>query len=106
MRLTLLESDRSFLRSAECAFLSILAHAGFVWLAVAATGSGGRIPTDEREARVFFLLPPDRVDARQHQTVFMRWGKLGADLEDGVRPTGPGEGLRVRSYGARSSGKQ
>ena len=50
MRLTLLESDRSFLRSAECAFVSILAHAGVVWLAVVTTDGGRHIPTDEREA--------------------------------------------------------
>jgi TonB family protein len=106
MRLTLLESDRSFLRSAECAFLSILAHVGLVWLVVGATDGGRRIPADEREARVFFLLPPDRVDARQHQTEVVRWGKLGPDLVDGARLTGPGEGLHVRAYGAHHAGKR
>lgn len=104
MRLTLLESDRSFLRSAECAFVSILAHAGVVWLAVVTTDGGRHIPTDEREARVFFLLPADRVDARQRQTEIIQWGKLGGDLENGARLTGPGEGLRVQVYGARPRG--
>ena len=49
MRLTLLESDRSFLRSAECASVSIVAHAALVWLAVASTGAAaGSRPTSAR----------------------------------------------------------
>src|SRR5205814_6299158 len=67
MHLTLLESHRSFFQVTECALASILAHAGVVWLAVGATAGATRIPTDEREARVFFLLPLDRVDVRSRQ---------------------------------------
>src|SRR6266853_777163 len=63
MQLTLLESDRSLLRSAECATLSIVAHAAAVWIALATATGTFRLPTDEREARAMFLLPPDRVDA-------------------------------------------
>src|SRR4051812_2373660 len=48
MQITLLESDRSFLRSAECAALSIVAHAGLVWVAAVGTVDGTRLPTDER----------------------------------------------------------
>jgi len=108
MRLTLLESDRSFLRSAECASLSILAHAGLVWLAVAMTEGGGQIPTDEREARVFFLLPPDRVDARMRQTDVIQWGKLGGDLAGGSELTGPGDSrvLGGNAHGARRWGER
>ncbi|MEP6687415.1 MAG: energy transducer TonB [Gemmatimonadales bacterium] len=95
MRLTLLESDRSFWRSAECAFVSIVAHVGVVWLAVDMTQGGGQMPLDEREARVFFLLPPDRVDAPMRQTEIIQWGKLGADLEDGGRVAPPGDGFGV-----------
>jgi len=104
MRLTLLESDRSFLRSAECAALSILAHAALVWVAAATTEGGRLLPTDEREARVFFLLPPDRVDSRQRQTDIIQWGQLGTDLQDGTRLTGPGEGLHLEAYGASRRG--
>jgi len=106
MRLTLLESDRSFLQPAECAFVSILAHAGLVWFALSATEGGRRIPTDEREARVFFLLPPDRVDERSRQSEIIQWGKLGRDLEDGKLLTQPDEGWlsRERTYGARRRG--
>jgi TonB family protein len=104
VRITLLESDRSFLRSAECAFLSIVAHAGVVWLAVVITTGGPQLPADQREARLFFLLPPDRVDARQRQTELMQLGKAGGDLENGTQVLGgPGSGPRVRppAYGAR-----
>jgi hypothetical protein len=103
MRLTLLESNRSFFQVAECAFVSILAHAGLVYLIVNATEGGGRLPTDEREARVFFLLPPDRVAARSRQTEIIQLGKLGGDLEDGKHLTRPSEGrlIQAPAYGAR-----
>ena len=105
---TLLASDRSFFRSAECAFVSFLAHAGLVWFAAGATEGGRQIPTDEPDARVFFLLPPDRVDVRLRQTETIQWGKLGADLEDGMQLTRPGEGRRSRAqaYGARGWGER
>jgi TonB family protein len=108
MRPTLLESGRSFFRSAECAFASILAHAGLAWFAVGMTEGGRQIPTDQREARVFFLLPPDRVDVRLRQTEIFQWGKLGGDLEDGMHLTRPGDGRRVRepAYGARRWGER
>jgi hypothetical protein len=106
MRLTLLESNRNFFKTAECAFVSILAHAGLVWFAVGATEGGRRIPTDEREARVFFLLPPDRMDVRSRQSEIIQWGKLGGDLEDGKLLAMPDEGwlLRERARGARNRG--
>jgi hypothetical protein len=106
MRLTLLESDRSFFQTAECALISTLAHAGVVWFAVGATAGGRQIPTDEREARVFFLLPPDRVDEQSRQSEIFQWGKLGGDLQDGKLPTNTGEGwlAQERAYGARKRG--
>ena len=108
MRPTLLESERSFLRSAECTFASMLAHAGLAWLALGMTDGGRQIPTDEREARVFFLLPPDRVDARLRQTESIQWGKLGGDFEDGKHLMRPGEGRRLRApaHGARTWGER
>jgi TonB family protein len=108
MRSTLLESDRSFLKSAECACASFLAHAGLVLFALGVTEGGSHLPADEREARVFFLLPPDRVDVRLRQTETIQWGKLGADLEDGKHLTRPGEGRRIRApaYGARRWGER
>jgi TonB family protein len=108
MRPSLLESNRSFLRSAECSFASALAHAGLVCLAAGLTEGSRQIPTDEREARVFFLLPPDRVDVRVHQTDVIRWGKPGGDLDDGKHLTRPGEGRLIRepAYGARAWGER
>lgn len=108
MRSTLLESHRSFFHPAECAFASILAHAGVVWLAVSVTEGGRQMPTDEREARVFFLLPPDRVDVRLHQTEVFQGARLGADFEDGKHLALPGESGRVRApaYGARRRGEE
>jgi TonB family protein len=103
MRLTLLESNRSFFQTAECALVSVLAHLSVVWFALSATEGGRQLPTDEREARVFFLLPPDRVDVRTRQSEVIQWGKLGSDLENGENLTKPDEGLvlRERAYGAR-----
>jgi TonB family protein len=103
MRLTLLESDRSFFQTAECALISILAHAGVVWLALDASVGGWQLPTDEREARVFFLLPPDRVDERTRQSEILQWGKPGGDLQDGNQLTNPDEAglIREQAYGAR-----
>ena len=83
MRTTLLESGRNFFQSAECAFVSTLAHAVLVWFALSLTAGGRQMPADEREARVFFLLPPDRVDVRPRQSEIFQYGKLGGDLEDG-----------------------
>src|SRR5215212_8672623 len=96
MRLTLLESNRSFFQTAECALVSVLAHTAIVWVAIGATSGGRQLPTDEREARVFFLLPPDRVDVRARQTEIIQWGKLGSDLENGKNLTRPGEGWVMR----------
>ena len=108
MRLTLLESDRSFFQTAECALVSILAHAGLVWFALGVTEGGRQLPTNEREARVFFLLPPDRMDVRSRQSEIIQWGKLGGDLEDGKLLATPDEGwlLREQAYGARRRGRE
>ena len=99
----LLESDRSYLRLAECALASVVAHFGVVLSALVMTHDAPRIPTDERDARVFFLLPPDRADVRMRQTQEIQWGKLGGDLDDGKYLTVPGEGRNwdLPSYGAR-----
>jgi TonB family protein len=107
MRLTLLESSRSLLQPAECALASVLTHAGLVILTVGATAGGPQLPSDEREARVFFLLPPDRVDVRLRQPEIIQWGRPGGDLDDGLL-TRPDEGMRLRkqAYGARAWGKR
>ncbi len=105
MRPTLLESDRSFFQSAECAFVSIMAHAAVIWVAVSVTDGGALLPSNEREARVFFLLPPDRVDLRMHQSETIQWGRLGQDLQNGklVIPPLDGPGYREPTHSARQT---
>jgi TonB family protein len=107
MQVTLLESHRSLLHAAEYTAFSLLAHAGVVVMAIATTAGGRQLPADEREARVFFLLPPDRVDVRARQTDILQWGRPGGDLDDGklLRAT---EGMRVRveAYGARAKSER
>ena len=100
MHVTLLESDRSFLRSAECASMSLLAHAGLVWLAVGATVGGRLLPADEREARAFFLLPPDRVQAPLGQLDVIRWEAIGGALDGGAWLMGSGDGGVGRAAGS------
>jgi TonB family protein len=108
MHVTLLESDHSFFQTAECGFASFLLHAGLVGLALGMTGDGRRLPTDEREARVFFLLPPDRMDVQSRQTEIFQLGRPGGYLMDGLQFTGAGDGGQVgaRSYGPRRRGQR
>ena len=96
MQLTLLESDRSFLRSAECAALSIVAHLGLIWVVVSANTGGFVLPTTEREVRLMLLLPPDRVPASEREADIPHAGKLGAGFGEGQVPD-PGEGMRLQA---------
>jgi TonB family protein len=97
MHITLLESDRSFLRSAECASLSLLAHAGLVWLAVGVTADGRQLPADEREARAFFLLPPEYEQGPLGQLDVIRWEAIGGALDGGAWLMGSGDGVDERA---------
>jgi len=103
MHLTLLESGRSLLQTAECAALSIVAHAALTWFAVSATDQGFKLPATEREARVLFLLPPDRVVEPERQIEVFQLGKLGSDLENGKYLMGLDQGWvkRKLAHGAR-----
>ena len=92
MRLTLVQSGRNFFQSAECTFASALAHVVVAWFAVGLTSDARQMPADEREARVFFLLPPDRVDVRDRQSEIMQFGRLGGDLDNGKILTNLGGG--------------
>jgi hypothetical protein len=95
MQLTLLESDRSFFRTAEYATLSIVAHLGLVWVVVATSVGTFRLPTDEREARVLFLLPPDPVAATERQADILLPGRPGSGLDQAGQLPAEGEGLRL-----------
>jgi TonB family protein len=97
MHVTLLESDRSFLRSAECVSLSLLAHAGLVWLALGVTADGRQLPADEREARAFFLLPPEYERGPLGQLEVIRWEAIGGALDGGAWLLGSGDGVAERA---------
>ena len=99
---------RGTLLSAECACASFVAHAAVLILAVALTHGGARLPADEREARVFFLLPPDRMPASTHQSDLIQWGRLGGDLSDGkdLLRAGVGRSTRPDDHGSRVWGQR
>ncbi|MGH7500034.1 MAG: energy transducer TonB [Gemmatimonadales bacterium] len=102
MRLTLLESDRSALRSAEYATVSIVAHIAVICLALATTTGTFRLPTTEREARVLFLLPPDRVDAPKRESDIFLPGRPGSGLDQGGQLPAEGEGRRLEATSSRA----
>jgi TonB family protein len=102
MQLTLLESDRSFFRTAEYVTVSIVAHLGLVWVVAATSVGTFRLPTDEREARVLFLLPPDPVDATERQAEIFLPGRPGSGLDEASQLPAEGEGLRLRATSSRS----
>ncbi len=102
MRLTLLESDRSFFRSAEFATVSILMHAGVVWLILTTSTATFRLPTTEREARVMFLLPPDPVEAPRRQAEVFIPGRPGSGLDQAGNLATEGEGFRVEATSTRA----
>ena len=100
------QTPRSTRLSAECACASLAAHAAVLVLAVVLTHGGARLPADEREARVFFLLPPDRVPSSTHQSDRIQWGRLGGDLSDGkdLLRAGVGRSFRPDDHGSRTWG--
>ena len=104
MHLTLLESDRRLLQTAECALLSIAAHGLIMWGGFVLTEGGRQLPADEREARVFFLLPPDRVQVPPRQVDDMQWGKLGTDVENGRHSTVASPGIAISQPAAGRRG--
>ena len=92
------------MQTAECALLSLAAHAALVWGAFTLTQGGRQLPADEREARVFFLLPPDRVEVTSRQMDDIQWGKLGTDLENGRHSSMATPGLAIRPPAAGRRG--
>jgi TonB family protein len=107
MPCTLLESNRTVHRAAGCPIASLCVHWAVAWVAVGLTTGGAQLPTDEREARVFFLLPPDREVVEPHQMEIFQLGKLGVDFRDGADLTRAGAGPRVapQDWSARGERK-
>jgi TonB family protein len=108
MHLTLLESERSFSRTPEWAFASMLSHAAIVVLALGLADGGRLLSTPESQAKPLFLPPPDRMDVESRQTEIFQWGRPGGLLDGGVELTGPGDGGRVggHSYGPHRHGER
>lgn len=102
------QSERSFLLSAECACASLVAHGAVLLVALVLSAGGRRLPADEREARVFFLLPPDRMPSSSHQSDLIQWGRLGGDLSDGEDLLRGGVGRRSSAddHGSRLWGRR
>ena len=102
MHVTLLESDRNFLRSAELITLSIATHLTLLGVAVMAPAGTFRLPTDEREARVMFLLPPDGPHAADRQAEMFLPGKPGSGLDEASALATDGQGFRLEGNVSRS----
>jgi TonB family protein len=102
VHLTLLESDRNFLRSAELVTLSIAMHVTVLGVAAVAPAGSFRLPADDREARVMFLLPPDGPGAADRQAEVFLPGRPGSGLDEASPLPGDGEGVRLEGNVSRS----
>jgi TonB family protein len=112
MHLSLLESDRSLLHTAEYVTLSIVAHTGVVLIALTTPAGTFRLPTEERDARAMFLLPPDPVKATERQADIALPAKPGSGFDEAGRLPDAGEGARpvatkrrARNEGDRSGAR-
>jgi TonB family protein len=102
MRLTLIESDHNLFQTAECAFASVMLHAGLVCLALYVIGGERGIPLSGHDAAPMFLAPPDRQESPPGgQTEIFRAGQPGGYFADGSELDGAGSGSRIggRPYG-------
>ena len=102
MHVTLLESDRSFLRSAEIVTLSIALHVTVLGFAAFTPAGSFRLPADEREARVLFLLPPDAASPAERQAEVFLPGKPGSGLDEASPLPGDGQGMRLEGSVSRA----
>jgi len=83
-----------------------------VWVILASPGNRFVLPTTERDARLMFLLPPDRIPASERTAQLPRPGSFGAGYDEG-HALEPGKGFRVqpavtkaRNDGERSGTRQ
>ncbi len=99
MHLTLLESERNFVRSAELVTLSIATHVVVLGALSGSAAGAFRLPSDEREAMAWFLLPPDRPAPAERTAEVPLPGKPGSGLDEAGRPPLPddGQGMRLES---------
>jgi len=106
MHLILTESDRPLLHASEYATLSIVAHAVVMWFVLTPTPNPFRLPTEERDVRAMFLLPPDPVNAANREADIPLPAKPGSGFDEASQlPSareGPGTVTTVDS--ARNQG--
>lgn len=95
MRLTLVESDRSVLRSTELITLSVATHVAVLGLISAGAVGSFRLPADEREARAQFLLPPDPAPPAERTADIPLPGKPGSGLDEASSLPEEGQGMRL-----------
>ena len=105
MHLTLLESDRSFLRSAELVTLSIATHAAVLG-ALSGSAAAFRLPDDEREAKAMFLLPPDAPPPAERTAEVPLPGRPGSGLDEASPPPLPDDGPGMRLEGNVAAGSR
>ena len=105
LHLTLLESDRNFLRSAELITLSIALHLTILGAVAVSPAGSFRLPADEREARVMFLLPPDGPSRADREAEMFLPGKPGSGLDEAGSLPRDGHGLRLEGNVSRSRGR-
>jgi TonB family protein len=106
MRLTLIESDHRLFQTAECAFASVILHAGLVCLVLNVIGGEHGISISGHGATPLFLVPPDRQESPAGgQAEIFRAGQAGGYFADGSQLDGAGNGagLGGRPYGRLSS---
>src|SRR5262245_63147180 len=85
MRLHLVESHHGQFQTAECAFASLVLHAGLIWLAVGVIAGASALPDDEHLLSPLLLLPPDRRESPPAgQTESFRLGQAGGLFADGA----------------------
>lgn len=109
MRLPLIESDQPLFQTAECAFASLVLHAGLIWLALGVIAGARGLSGDQRLANPLLLLPPDRREAPPAgQTESFQVGQPGGYFADGAVLDGAGSGTRAggRPYGRQRPGER
>lgn len=96
MHLTLLESDRNFIRSAELATLSIAAHVVVLGILSGSAAGTFRLPSDEREVKAMLLLPPDRAEPAERTADLPLPGRPGSGFDEASPPPLPDDGVGMR----------
>jgi TonB family protein len=86
--------------------VSVFAHGVVMWIATGLLAAGWQAPADERDARLRFLLPLDRVVARDYQSEIFQLGTQGIDLDDGADLTHPDAGPYVRPQARGARGEE